>query len=124
METNIINPNTRNNGKTMAGVIILIIGSILLINQLQLCFIPAWLFSWPIFMIAYGLYMGGKYNFRKPIWIWITVLGAAFLLTDNIDNAERFVWPAAIIGIGTWMVLKHSNHTKVAYPGSDNYKEI
>lgn len=124
METNIANPNTSHNGRTMAGVIILIIGGILLIDQFNVFFIPHWLFSWPMWIIAYGVYMGGKYNFRKPVWIWMIVLGTAFLLTENLDNADRFVWPAAIIGLGAWMVMKHSDKpADVHYPGS-NYKEI
>ena len=83
METTIENANKPHNGRTMAGIIILIIGGILLINQLDLFFIPNWLFSWPMLIIAYGVYMGRKYNFRKPIWIWMIVLGTAFLFTEN-----------------------------------------
>ncbi len=123
METNISNQNTSHNGKTMAGIIILIIGGILLINQFDLFFIPHWLFSWPMWMIAYGLYMGGKYNFRKPIWIWIIVLGTAFLFTENINNADRVVWPVTIIGVGLWMVTKHNNRVDAQYPGN-KYKEV
>jgi hypothetical protein len=74
-------------------------------------------------MIAYGLYMGGKYNFRKPIWIWIIVLGAAFLFTENISNAERVVWPVTIIGLGLWMVTKQNNRVDAQYP-SNKYKEV
>jgi hypothetical protein len=124
METNIANPNKSHNGRTMAGIIILIIGGILLVDQLDLFFIPNWLFSWPMWMIAYGLYMGGKYNFRKPIWIWVIVLGTAFLLTENVDNAENFVWPVSIIGLGAWMVLKHNRHPEAEYPQNNNLKEI
>jgi drug/metabolite transporter (DMT)-like permease len=125
METNITTPNKpATNGKTMAGIIILIIGGLLLINQLNLFFIPDWLFSWPMWIIAYGLYMGGKYNFRKPVWIWMIVIGTAFLFTENIHDSEQIVWPIAIIGVGAWMVMKHSNKpADVRYPGS-NYKEI
>ncbi|MDB5017754.1 MAG: hypothetical protein JWQ84_2586 [Mucilaginibacter sp.] len=109
----------------MAGIIILIIGSILLINQLDLFFIPRWLFSWPMWMIAYGIYMGGKYNFKKPIWIYIIVLGCAFLFTENIDNAGRFIWPVTVMGLGTWMVLKHHDKRADArYHENSNYKEI
>jgi hypothetical protein len=125
METNNINPNKPNNGKTMAGIIIVIIGGLLLINQFDMFFIPHWLFSWPMWIIAYGVYMGGKYNFRKPVWIWMIVIGTAFLFTENIHDSERIVWPVAIIGAGTWMVMKHSNKPVDAaqYPGS-NQKEI
>ncbi|HEY2582154.1 MAG TPA: DUF5668 domain-containing protein, partial [Mucilaginibacter sp.] len=95
METNITTPNNSLNGKTMAGIIILIIGAMLLVNQLNLFFIPGWLFSWPMWIIAYGLYMGGKYNFRKPIWIWMIVIGTAFLFSENFNDADRVVWPLA-----------------------------
>ena|ERR1700761_7258060 len=121
METIINNPN-KHNGRTIAGIIIVILGGLLLIDQLNLFFIPDWLFSWPMFLIGYGLYVGGKYNFHKPIWIWMTVLGLAFLITENFDDADRLVWPVAIIGIGTWMVLKHK---RPAIPMQDTtYKEV
>jgi hypothetical protein len=124
METIIKNPNQPHNGRTMAGIIIAIIGGILLINQFDLFFIPGWLFSWPMLIIAYGLYMGGKYNFKKQIWIWMTVLGFSLLLTDNLQDAGRFVWPMAIIGIGTWMVLKHSKKAENAQYKESSFKEL
>ncbi len=124
METNVINPNKPNNGKTMAGIIIVIIGGLLLIDQFDMFFIPHWLFSWPMWIIAYGLYMGGKYNFRKPVWVWMIVIGTAFLFTENINNSERLVWPIAIIGVGAWMVMRHSNKpVDTQYP-NNNYKEV
>ena len=112
METNSITPNTAINGKTIAGIVILIVGSILLIDQFNLFVIPDWVLSWPMLLIAYGLYLGGKYNFRKPIWIYLTVLGVGFLLTDNIPDADRFIWPVAIIGVGAWMVTRHNNNAR------------
>jgi hypothetical protein len=123
METN-INLNKPNNGKTMAGIIIVIIGSLLLIDQFDMFFVPHWLFSWPMWIIAYGLYVGGKHNFKKPVWAWLVVIGTAFLLSDNIHDADRFIWPAAIIGAGAWMVMRHNNKAAtVQYPGAD-YKEL
>lgn len=123
METITNNPNKYTNGKTIAGLIILSIGGILLINQLDLFFIPHWLFSWPMWIIAYGLYMGGKYNFKKPVWIWTIIIGSAFLLTENMPNTDRFIWPAAIIGLGAYIVIKHNRPTDAPYPGS-NFNEL
>ncbi|MDB5089955.1 MAG: hypothetical protein JWR09_3949 [Mucilaginibacter sp.] len=122
MET-IINKPAKNNGKVMAGIIIVIIGGLLLIDQLDLFFVPNWLISWPMILIGYGLYMGAKYNFKKPFYIWLLVMGTAFLLTDNIDNADRVVWPIAIIGTGAWMIMKHTKPAEVNYPES-KFKEI
>jgi predicted membrane protein len=124
METQNINHNKPNNGKVMAGIIIVIIGGLLLINQFDMFFIPRWLFSWPMWIIAYGLYMGGKYNFRKPVWVWMIIIGTAFLFTENIHNSERLVWPLAIIGAGTWMIMRHNNKLRDAQYHDSNYKEI
>ncbi|HVW98095.1 MAG TPA: DUF5668 domain-containing protein [Mucilaginibacter sp.] len=114
METIINNPN-KLNGKTMAGIIIVIIGGLLLIDQMNLFFIPGWLLSWPMFIIAYGFYMGARHNFKKKVWIWLVVMGTAFLFTENIDNADRVVWPLIIIGTGAWMVTKHNRNLENTY---------
>lgn len=117
MTTTIEDPNKINNGRTMAGVIILVIGGLLLIDQLNILLIPEWLFSWPMWIIAYGLYMGGKYNFRKPVWAVMIVIGVAFLFTENIYHADRVVWPMAIIATGAWMINRnhHKSLTETGY---------
>lgn len=107
MKTIIENTSNANHGKITAGVIILVIGGLLLVDNLNLLMIPEWLYSWPMWLIVWGIYMGGKYNFRKPIWVIMIVLGAAFLFSENIDDADRIVWPVVIIGTGLWMVFKH-----------------
>jgi len=123
MTTTIENPNKINSGKTMAGIIILVIGSILLIDQLNIFFIPEWLYSWPMWIIAYGLYMGGKYNFRKPVWVVMITIGTCFLITENVYDADRFVWPAAIMALGVWIVMKNQKHAHPEYQ-EDTFKKI
>jgi hypothetical protein len=122
METTIGNHN-KYNGKTTAGLIILAIGGLLLIDQLSWFFIPGWLFTWPMWIIAYGLYVGGKYNFTKPVSIWIIAIGVALLLTENINNADRVVWPVAIISAGAFMVMKHSKPSPATYNQAD-FKKV
>jgi Domain of unknown function (DUF5668) len=118
METIIENPRNHHSGRVTAGVIILIVGSLLFIDQLNLFYIPNWLFSWPMWLIGWGIYMGGKYNFRKPMWIIMILLGTAFLFTENIADADRVVWPVFIIGAGLWLVLRNSHKTTdTIYPG-------
>jgi hypothetical protein len=112
MNNDINTLNTPNNSKVAAGAILLVAGSLLLINQFDLFFIPDWLFSWPMWMIAWGTYMGAKYNFRKPSWIIVTLVGVAFLLDENIPDADRIVWPLAIMAFGAWMVVKPRKHTE------------
>lgn len=126
METNNITPNTPNNGRVMAGIIILAVGSMLLIRQMDWFFVPHWLFSWPMWMIAYGVYLGGKYNFRKPIWVWLVVFGTAFLVTRHVPGGGRLIWPAAIIGMGAYMITKHNKPAAVEYPNNNytDYNEV
>ena len=121
METNLNNPKQSHNGRTVAGLIILVIGGMLLIDQLDLFFIPHWLFSWPMWLIGYGLYMGAKYNFRKPVWAVLIFIGVAFLFSQNIDNADRIIWPIGVIGAGVWMVTKENRRVENA-PSQTDYK--
>jgi hypothetical protein len=106
MNNDIENTITPNNSKVAAGVILLTIGGILLVRQFDLFLIPDWLFSWPMWIIAWGVYMGAKYNFRKTSWVFITLIGLACLLDENIADADRFVWPTALIAFGAWMIFK------------------
>jgi hypothetical protein len=118
METPIKDTKRTYNGRTMAGIIILIIGGMLLVDQLDLFFIPHWLFSWPMWLIGYGLYMGGKYNFRKPVWAVLIFIGTMFLFTENVHNADRIVWPVGIIATGLYLVMRHNRQVDANY--SDN----
>jgi hypothetical protein len=121
METNLNNPKPSHNGRTVAGLIILVIGGMLLIDQLDLFFIPHWLFSAPMWLIGYGLYLGAKYNFRKPVWVILMFIGVALLFSENIDNAGRIIWPIGIIGVGIWMVTKENRRVGNA-PSQTDYK--
>ncbi|MDB5124723.1 MAG: hypothetical protein JWP94_2852 [Mucilaginibacter sp.] len=121
METQIKDANPKHNGRTMAGIIILIIGGMLLIDQLDLFFIPHWLFSWPMWLIGYGLYMGGKHNFRKPVWAVLIFIGTMFLFTENVHNADRIVWPIGIIATGLYLVMRQNRKVEATYP-DNNYK--
>lgn len=108
MKTIIENPNIQQHkGRTTVGAIILIIGTLLLIDQFNLAFIPDWIFSWPMILVAIGVYSGVKHNFSKPTAVILIFLGAAFLCTENIPDADRVVWPVAIIAAGTWMVFRN-----------------
>jgi len=110
MNNDIEHPNNPNKGKAMAGVILLVIGMLLLIRQFADFFIPNWLFSWPMWLIAWGLYIGAKHNFQKSSWGIMVFLGVIFLFNNNIDNADRIVWPIAIIAFGIWLILRRSKH--------------
>jgi predicted membrane protein len=110
MNNDIERPQNPNKSKAMAGAILLAIGGILLLRQFSFFFVPGWLFSWPMILIAWGLYLGSKHNYKNSSWIILVSLGGIFLLNENIDNADRIVWPVAIIGFGLWLVLRKGKH--------------
>jgi hypothetical protein len=121
MKTIIDNPSIHHNGRTTVGAIILIIGSLLLIDQLNIAFIPDWIFSWPMILIGIGVYSGVRHNFRKPMAAIMIILGVAFLFTENIDDADRIVWPIGIIAAGSWMVFRQRKHvTEIPYKESSS----
>jgi predicted membrane protein len=115
MNNDIGHPRNPNKGKAMAGVILLAIGGILLLRQFADLFIPGWLFSWPMWLIAWGLYIGAKHEFKNSSWGILVFLGIIFLFNNNIDNAGRVVWPLAIIAFGIWLILRRGKHNDPQY---------
>ncbi len=108
----LIETNTHNNGKLVAGILIATLGGLLLINQFSPLFIPDWLFSWPMWLIGWGLYIGGKHNFRNNSWLVSVLLGVAFLCTQNIYHADVVVWPIVIMTWGLCMIYRN-NHNQI-----------
>lgn len=101
--------NKPNNNKVLAGLVLLAVGGVLLMKQLF--YMPGWLISWPMLIIAWGLYSGSKHNFRNPTWIILIFVGVIFLLHEinNKFQAGEIVWPAVLIIFGLWMILRR-NH--------------
>jgi predicted membrane protein len=110
MNNDIEHPHTPRNGKALAGIILLVIGAMLLFRQFDFFFIPNWLFSWPMWLVGIGLYIGAKSNFQKPSSFIMIGLGVIFLFNENVDHSGHIIWPLAIIGFGLWMILRrHSS---------------
>ncbi|MES2276752.1 MAG: DUF5668 domain-containing protein [Bacteroidota bacterium] len=100
-------PNGQRNGKVIAGLILLAVGGILLLQQVGGFFFPDWLLSWPMFFIAFGLYLGAKHDFKKPNAVIFIVIGVIFLANDIIPGMHvwRVFWPVMIIAFGLWMIM-------------------
>ena len=110
MKTIIENPN-RHSGRVIAGAIIVVFGCLLLIDQFDLVLIPGWIFSWPMLMIAIGLYIGVKHNFQNLSWLILMLVGSAFLLNAALPGSKigDVIWPSAIIILGIYIVAKGSH---------------
>jgi predicted membrane protein len=102
------NSGTRHNrGRTIAGLIVVIAGTILLAKQMG-ADMPYWIFTWPMLLIAIGLYIGFRHNFRNPGWMIPTGIGLVFLVEHLVPDVaiRQYLWPIVIIAIGLFMILR------------------
>ncbi len=99
--------NNSGSGRAIGGIIIIIIGSLLLAKQAGAEF-PHWFFSWKTLVIAIGIFVGAKSNFREWGWLIPVTIGVVFLLEDFVPDLHirHFVWPIVLICIGLAMILR------------------
>lgn len=93
-------------GKTIAGFILLAIGSILLLRNFGFLF-PDWIISWPMALVVLGLYTGSKNNFRKPGSYILLFIGGIFLIQRFFDDLDikSFFFPVLFILGGLWIIF-------------------
>lgn len=91
--------------RMFAGLVLLAVGALLLLRQIGFPF-PYWLFSWPMILIAFGIFIGVRHDFRNPGWIIMVGIGGFFLLDQFMDlNLRPFIAPIIIGGIGLMLIL-------------------
>lgn len=103
--------NKPRNNKALAGIILLVVGLVLLVHQLDFFFFPGWLISWPMGLIAIGFYNGAKHQFRNSGWLIMVLIGVIWLSNDAFPHYDvgRITWPLCIIIFGLWMILRRGN---------------
>lgn len=94
-------------GQVWGGVFLLLIGIAALVRN----YVPDlnWLFSWPMFLIALGIFIGLKNNFEGPSWLILIIVGGYFLTTRyfRIDyEIRKLLWPFALIALGAYLVFR------------------
>jgi predicted membrane protein len=101
-------PGRGGRGKVMAGILLIGIGVLILLSKLHVFFLPYWVFSWQMLLIAIGLFIGFRHNFQKPGWLVLVLIGSIFLINDLVTgfNLRIYFWPILLIGIGLWVMLK------------------
>lgn len=96
-----------NTGRIWAGLFLLIIGALLLARASGIYF-PSWFFTWPMILVAIGVFSGIRHGFRGIGWLIPLMIGIAFLLNDVYGGTEvrRYIWPAALIAAGLVIILR------------------
>ncbi len=116
METNDMNrkdesgiKRNNNSGRVLGGLVLVVIGLAVFARQFGLD-IPRWLFSWPMILVAIGLYLGGRQSFRMGGWIAPLLIGLVFLLDNIFDEGDidisHYLWPSVLVGLGLYMIFK------------------
>jgi predicted membrane protein len=95
-------------GRVWSGLFLLVVGVLLLLKTMNILFFPAWFFTWPVFLIALGVFIGAKHGFRTGFWIIPVLIGGLFLANqyDPTLRLDRFITPFIIIAIGLIFILK------------------
>jgi predicted membrane protein len=98
----------KHNGRILAGLFLLLVGAVFLMKEMNFFFFPGWLFTWPMILIAVGIYTGIKHEFRNPGWLIMLIIGGVFL-ADEMNfgfDFHRFLVPLIIIGAGFVMIVR------------------
>ena len=114
-------PRRRNN--IWVGLLILLIGAALLVKQINYWLIPGWVFSWQMLLIAIGVFVGIRNQFKNPAWFILVVIGGIFLLDRAIPgwHWHSYMWPLALIVLGLFVILRPKHRRD--WGGWDNWKE-
>lgn len=111
----------RHNGRIFAGLFLLLVGAAFMMRELSFPFLPEWLFTWPMILIAVGIYSGIRHDFRNPGWLIMIIIGGIFL-ADQVDigfNFHRFLVPMIIIAVGFVMIVRPRRYRRDRWEGRD-----
>ena len=79
--------------------------------------LPDWLFSWHVLLIAVGLFIGLRHNFRGGAWLILILVGSCFVIQDFYPKTElrRFIAPCVLIFIGFIIMFRPRNRWRREY---------
>ena len=96
----------RPRNRMFAGLMLLAVGALLLLRQIGVPF-PYWIFSWPMILIAIGIFIGIKHDFRNAGWVIMVGLGVFFLVDQEFMDLSlrRFIVPIVIGIVGVMLIV-------------------
>jgi hypothetical protein len=114
----------RNDGSIAFGVIILGIGLVLLFRKFGL-YIPDWILTWPMILIAVGTYTLISQQFKSFFGSVVLFIGVYFLLKREFDldlGLDQFIWPVGLIALGIYLILHNKKEYKVMEEALKNWE--
>jgi hypothetical protein len=114
----------RNDGSIAFGVIILGIGIVLLFRKFGL-YIPDWVLTWPMILIAVGTYTLINQQFKSFFGSVVLFVGVYFLLKREFDldlGLDQFIWPVGLIALGIYLITYKKREYKVIDEARKNWE--
>jgi predicted membrane protein len=110
-QTDYSQKNYNRGGRAFGGLVIVALGVLWLIHRMHLVFFPTWLFTWPMFLVALGLFIGARKGFYGGGWLTLIIIGGVFLIPRVYWyytglSISGYTWPIVIIAIGLYMILR------------------
>ncbi len=99
---------SRKNSSFIIGIFLVLLGVLWLLDEMSF-YIPSWIMSWQMFLIALGVVFGIQSSFRNPTSYILILIGGVFLLANYFDipiNFWQFFWPALLILIGISIMIR------------------
>lgn len=98
-------PNKK--GRVLAGLLVVLVGGVLLLRNTGVVF-PDWLFTWQMFLIVLGIFIGAKHSFQRGGWWIVSLVGVVFMFDEFFYNLSigHLFWPVVIIAAGLVMIFK------------------
>jgi len=91
------------------GVFLLAIGIVALLRATIPDF-PEWVFSWQMLLIALGMFIGLRHNFRGGAWLILMLVGSIFLFRDIFPEFSfNRIWPVVLIVVGLFIIIRPRN---------------
>ena len=95
--------------RSLFGLTVITVGLWWLLRRMNLEIAPDWVFTWPVLVIALGLFHVIANGF-KASGGYIAILVGSFFLARNVFQIpiqiEPYFWPAILIGIGLIILFK------------------
>jgi predicted membrane protein len=112
-------------GRAWTGLFLLLIGGLLLARQAGVYF-PAWVFTWPMFLVGLGLLIGVRHRFRGFGWAIPLMIGGIYLaeMISAHTSLRQYIWPVVLIILGLYFVFRPRRRSwdkdKYTLPNANN----
>ena len=105
--------NKPSSSRYIGGLIVIVIGLAFLLNNLNIG-LPRWLFDWPIFLIALGIFLGARKNFNGFGWLVLILIGSYNLLLQVTDfDFSKYALGVGLVILGAFLILRPKNSSRI-----------